>query len=147
MEEKKIIYLARIPIKKSLPFKFKFAWVLTITTYVHHPMMITIDFANDKVMDASCNLKTELEDIEVYVKYMRKKLKRSKSQNHKDKISHLAPLKPFSIIKLKSQYSNGVKLNCLSPKSRLQVTICPELPPSAFTMACYESRVVADLGI
>lgn len=61
--KKQSIYLAGIPVKKSLPFKFKVARVLTVTTYVHHPMMVTINFSKDKIMDASCNLKSAIEDI------------------------------------------------------------------------------------
>ena len=138
-------YLAGIPVKKILRLEFKLAGVLTITTYVHCPMMITINFTNDKVMDASCNLKTTNRRYRDFRNLIRRK---SKKVNLRIicKWSHLAPLKSLSIIKLQSQYSYWIKLYSLTPKSGLQVTICPEPPSSTFTMTSYECRVMAYLG-
>jgi len=49
--------------------------------------------------------------------------------------AHLAPLEPFSIIKLNIQKSYRIKLNCLTPKFGFEIAFSPELPPSAFAVA------------
>lgn len=59
--------------------------------------------------------------------------------------TYLAPLEDFTIIKLKCENSNRVQLNWPSPEFGLKVAISPKLPPSPFTMACYQSRVVTHL--